>query len=100
MADQHLPPSDHFPPFSSAWFASLGASLAIMYRVIHAVIIREARTRYGSSNIGYAWALIDPTDFTRALDQFLKTRANLIIAAVILFLLARWVWRELKKIFK
>ena len=47
-----------------------------------------------------AWALIDPTDFTRALDQFLKTRANLIIAAVILFLLARWVWRELKKIFK
>ncbi len=60
MADQHLPPSDHFPPFSSAWFASLGASLAIMYRVIHAVIVREARTRYGSSNIGYAWALIDP----------------------------------------
>lgn len=60
MADDRLPPSDHYPPFSSEWFASLRTSLAIMYRVIHAVIVREARTRYGSSNIGYAWALIDP----------------------------------------
>lgn len=46
------------------------------------------------------WALIDPVGFTRALDHFLKTRADLIISAAILFLLARWVWRRLKKTFK
>ncbi|WP_299326843.1 ABC transporter permease [Parasphingopyxis sp.] len=31
-----------------------------MGRVIHAIMIREARTRYGSSKIGYTWAIIDP----------------------------------------
>ncbi|MCA1749221.1 MAG: ABC transporter permease [Sphingomonadales bacterium] len=35
-------------------------SLTVMVRVIHAIIIREARTRYGSSQLGYLWALIDP----------------------------------------
>ncbi|NNC72607.1 MAG: ABC transporter permease [Sphingomonadaceae bacterium] len=46
--------------FGDRWFAELRASLETMYRVIHAIIIRESRTRYGNSNIGYAWALIDP----------------------------------------
>lgn len=31
-----------------------------MGRVIYALIMREARTRYGNSNIGYAWAIFDP----------------------------------------
>ncbi|MEQ9662177.1 MAG: ABC transporter permease [Parasphingopyxis sp.] len=46
--------------FSPAWFAELGESMRVMWRVIFAIMIRESRTRYGSSNIGYAWALIDP----------------------------------------
>ncbi len=48
------------PLFGDRWFAELRESLVIMYRVIFAIIIRESRTRYGNSNIGYAWALIDP----------------------------------------
>lgn len=47
-------------PFGPEWMAELRQSLAVMRRVIHAVIIREARTRYGSSQLGYLWALIDP----------------------------------------
>lgn len=29
-------------------------------RVIHALIIRETRTRFGDSHLGYGWALIEP----------------------------------------
>ena len=47
-------------PFSAEWFAELRQSLIIMGRVIYALIMREARTRYGSSNFGYAWAIVDP----------------------------------------
>ncbi|RED16027.1 capsular polysaccharide transport system permease protein [Parasphingopyxis lamellibrachiae] len=47
-------------PFSKDWFAELRQCLVVMGRVIFAVIMRESRTRYGSSNIGYAWAIIDP----------------------------------------
>lgn len=50
---------DHLP-FSADWFADLWQSLVVMSRVIFAVIMRETRTRYGSSNIGYTWAIIDP----------------------------------------
>lgn len=50
----------HRAPFSAAWFAELRESLKIMGRVIFAIMIRESRTRYGSSNIGYAWAIVDP----------------------------------------
>ena len=47
-------------PFSAAWFDELWQSLKVMGRVIFAIMIRESRTRYGSSNIGYAWAIVDP----------------------------------------
>jgi tetratricopeptide (TPR) repeat protein len=30
------------------------------FRVIHALIIRETRTRFGDSRLGYGWALIEP----------------------------------------
>ncbi|WP_147297621.1 ABC transporter permease [Parasphingopyxis lamellibrachiae] len=49
-----------YMPFSKDWFAELRQCLVVMGRVIFAVIMRESRTRYGSSNIGYAWAIIDP----------------------------------------
>ncbi len=35
-------------------------ALATMWRVIFALMIRESRTRYGTSRIGAAWAIIDP----------------------------------------
>lgn len=37
-----------------------GRSLQTMLRVILAVVLRETRTRYGKSELGYAWAIIDP----------------------------------------
>ena len=48
-------------PFSAQWRAELKSSLKLMWRVISAIMLREARTRYGASNLGYTWALIDPT---------------------------------------
>ena len=34
--------------------------LKIQVRVIHALIIRETRTRFGDSRLGYGWAVIEP----------------------------------------
>lgn len=34
--------------------------LRTQIRVIHALIIRETRTRFGDSRLGYGWALIEP----------------------------------------
>jgi capsular polysaccharide transport system permease protein len=36
-------------------------NLAVMGRVIYALMIRESRTRYGRTDLGYLWAIIDPT---------------------------------------
>jgi capsular polysaccharide transport system permease protein len=36
-------------------------SLVVMGRVIYALMIRESRTRYGKTDLGYLWAIIDPT---------------------------------------
>ena len=34
--------------------------LEVFGRVVHALVLREARTRYGSLRVGYAWALAEP----------------------------------------
>ena len=47
-------------PLGAKWRAECRESVTVMWRVIHALMLREARTRYGSSNLGYAWGLIDP----------------------------------------
>jgi len=36
------------------------AILQTQLRVIHALIIRETRTRFGDSKLGYGWALLEP----------------------------------------
>jgi capsular polysaccharide transport system permease protein len=36
------------------------AALRTQSRVIHALIIRETRTRFGDSTLGYGWALLEP----------------------------------------
>ena len=35
-------------------------TLQTQFRVIHALIIRETRTRFGDSKLGYGWALLEP----------------------------------------
>jgi ABC-type polysaccharide/polyol phosphate export permease len=39
---------------------SLFETLQTQLRVIHALIIRETRTRFGDSKLGYGWALLEP----------------------------------------
>jgi capsular polysaccharide transport system permease protein len=36
------------------------AALFTQLRVLHALIIRETRTRFGESRLGYGWALLEP----------------------------------------
>jgi capsular polysaccharide transport system permease protein len=36
------------------------AALQTQARVVHALIIRETRTRFGDSKLGYGWALLEP----------------------------------------
>jgi ABC-type polysaccharide/polyol phosphate export permease/Flp pilus assembly protein TadD len=36
------------------------AAVATQWRVVHALILRETRTRFGDSVLGYGWALIEP----------------------------------------
>jgi ABC-type polysaccharide/polyol phosphate export permease/Flp pilus assembly protein TadD len=43
------------PPQPGCW-----AALRTQWRVIHALIVRETRTRFGDSTLGYGWALIEP----------------------------------------
>ncbi len=58
--------SNGFGGLSGAWGSSnlwLKRTLeggATMWRVIYALMIRESRTRYGKSDIGYLWALLEP----------------------------------------
>jgi capsular polysaccharide transport system permease protein len=35
-------------------------NLRVMIRVVYGLMLREARTRYGTSDLGYLWAVIDP----------------------------------------
>jgi hypothetical protein len=40
--------------------ANIFEALQTQSRVIHALIIRETRTRFGDSKLGYGWALLEP----------------------------------------
>lgn len=40
--------------------AELFAALGVQSRVVHAFILRETRTRFGRSRLGYFWALFEP----------------------------------------
>ena len=39
---------------------TLENNLEVMRRVVFALMLRESRTRYGTSDLGYLWAVIDP----------------------------------------
>lgn len=42
------------------WLSNLYDRMVIQWSVIYAVIMRESRTRYGNSDLGYFWAVFDP----------------------------------------
>ena len=42
---------------------SFNRALAVHFRVVGALLLREIRTRFGKSQVGYLWALIEPTAF-------------------------------------
>lgn len=41
-------------------FRSLARGIFVQLQVVHALILRETRTRFGHSQLGYLWALIEP----------------------------------------
>jgi ABC-type polysaccharide/polyol phosphate export permease/Flp pilus assembly protein TadD len=55
LGERRSPPSraPRLPP-------GLWAALRTQGRVVHALIIRETRTRFGDSTLGYGWALLEP----------------------------------------
>ncbi|HWB51910.1 MAG TPA: ABC transporter permease [Stellaceae bacterium] len=55
LADRHhrVPRPPRRPP-------SLAERCRAQARVVHALIIRETRTRFGDSRLGYGWALLEP----------------------------------------
>ena len=48
------------PPRPSRPTPGFVQRLCTQARVVHALIIRETRTRFGDSRLGYGWALIEP----------------------------------------
>ncbi len=40
--------------------SELARGLAAQLRVVHALALRETRTRFGQNNLGYLWALLEP----------------------------------------
>ena len=44
--------------------APLGTALAVQRRVLFALLMREALTRYGRHNIGFLWLFVEPMIFT------------------------------------
>lgn len=58
-------------------------------RVIHALILREMRTRFGRAQLGYLWALIEPTLFVLVFLAFFALRGATAVSGmpIALFLL-------------
>jgi ABC-type polysaccharide/polyol phosphate export permease len=56
-----MPNNDIFPDLNRASFRE---NLAVQFRVLHALLIREMLTRYGRNNIGFLWLFVEPMLFT------------------------------------
>jgi capsular polysaccharide transport system permease protein len=52
--------TDSLPPSDESEVSKLKRGLQIQLRVIHALMFREMRTRFGKYHLGYLWALIEP----------------------------------------
>lgn len=53
---ERRPPAARAASAEPAWWAAWRTQ----WRVVHALIIRETRTRFGDSTLGYGWALLEP----------------------------------------
>ena len=58
-------------------------------RVVHALILREMRTRFGRAQLGYLWALIEPTLFVLIFFALFALRGRTAVSGmpIALFLL-------------
>lgn len=54
----------------------LKSALISMFRVIHALILREVKVRFGRLKIGYLWALLEPILFVLVLSIIFTIRRN------------------------
>jgi tetratricopeptide (TPR) repeat protein len=55
LGERRSPPDRAPRPQPGYW-----AALRTQWRVVHALIVRETRTRFGDSTLGYGWALLEP----------------------------------------
>jgi ABC-type polysaccharide/polyol phosphate export permease len=80
---------------------SFGQSLTLQRRVIHALLIREMLTRYGRSNIGFLWMIIEPMLFTLAITAIWTATRDLhgsslpIVAFAVTGYSAMMMWRNM-----
>ena len=49
--------------YEDTWPTSLGGAFLLQVRVVSALVLRETRSRFGESRLGYLWALIEPIAF-------------------------------------
>jgi capsular polysaccharide transport system permease protein len=49
--------------YEDTWPSTLGGALLLQVRVVAALVLRETRSRFGHSRLGYLWALIEPVAF-------------------------------------
>lgn len=81
--------------------SSFAVSLALQGRVIHALLIREMLTRYGRSNIGFLWMIIEPMLFTLAITAIWTATRDLhgsslpIVAFAVTGYSAMMMWRNM-----
>ncbi len=54
----------------------LERALALQARVIHALILREVKTRFGRNKLGYLWALLEPLLFVSIFALIFSARGN------------------------
>lgn len=55
---------------------ALRSALQEMSRVIHALVLREMRTRFGRQRLGYLWALLEPILFVGVLAVIFSIRGR------------------------
>lgn len=63
MTDERNPTADEAwerDPDDGLTLRAAGRGLFVQLHVIYALILRETRTRFGQSHLGYLWALIEP----------------------------------------
>ncbi len=85
-------------------YSSLGSALREMARVIHALILREMRTRFGRQRLGYLWAFLEPVLFVSVLAVIFSIRGRydppgmtlvlFLITGIVPFLLFRHALRR------